>query len=338
MITPKFIEKGETIGVVAPSDGFPNGKYKSATLKSVKRLEKLGFKIKFADSCFNSIAGRSNTAKIRAKEFAKMYFDNDVDIVIAISGGDYEMEILEYLPLKKMQRQPKLFCGYSDNSLLSFIFLTNLEIVNIYGHNLYELVHKHEVIDNYIEAIQGKFLPQIEIKDVSKEDYDYSSETINENYKIDCKNDWKLLNASSVDIDGIMIGGLIDNLNCICGTKFDKVKKFISKYKSEGFIWYFDICLLTPDQVKRALFQFKNAGWFKYAKAIIIGRPIIQEDSYGVTYQDNMFDELKELNIPIIADVNISHIPPSYHVVNGIKARLTYLNGIGKIEYLKEGK
>jgi len=338
MITPKFLKKSGTIGIVAPSDGFPEGKFKDATLVAENKLRALGYEVKYAKSCFNSINGRSNDAKTRAKEFTEMYFNRNIDILLTISGGEYEMEILKHLPLKAMQKHPKLFCGYSDNSLISFILLTNLEVVNIYGHNLYELAHEHEVIDSYLEALQGNFLPQEEIKEVSKEDHDYNDDVINKNYTIDYKNNWKLLNAVSVDVRGIMIGGLIDNLNCICGTKYDKVKRFLSKYKNEGFIWYLDICLMSPEEVKRTLFQFKNAGWFKYARAIMIGRPIIQSDSFGITYQDNMFDELKDLNIPIILDVNISHIPPSYHVVNGKKARLTYVEGKGKIEYLEEEK
>ncbi len=338
MITPKFLKKNGTIGIVAPSDGFEDKKFKEASLRGAKKLEDLGFKVKYSNSCFKSKNGRSASARIRAKEFKEMYFNDDIDILLAISGGEYEMEILKYLPWKKMKENPKLFAGYSDNSLISFLLLTNLEMVNIYGHNLYELAHDHEVIDSYIEALQGNFLTQTEIKDVSREDYDYSEDTITREYKIDYKNDWKIYNAASISLKGIVIGGLMDNLNCICGTKYDKVKKFIKKYKDDGFIWYFDICLMSPEEVKRALFQFKNAGWFKYAKAIMIGRPIIQSDSFGISYQDNMIDELKDLNIPVLLDVNISHIHPSFHMINGKKAKLSYINGIGKIEYLKEEK
>ena len=333
MINPKYLKKSGTIGIVAPSDGFSDGKYKEASLKAAKKLENMGFNIVYSNSCFNSVNGRSNDAKIRAKEFIDMYFNTDIDILLAISGGEYEMEILKYLPLKKMSEKPKLFAGYSDNSLLSFILLTNLEMINIYGHNLYELVHNHKVIDDFIDSLQGKNIIQEEIRDVSKEDYDYSEKVIKEKYKLDYKNNWKLMNRDKVDVKGIVIGGLIENLTSICGTKYDKVNRFIKKYKEEGFIWYLDICLMPPEEVKRALFQFKNAGWFKYAKAIMIGRPIIQSDSFGISYQDNMYDELKELNIPIILDANISHIPPSFSMINGRIARLTYDGKLGRIEY-----
>lgn len=335
MITPNFLKKNGTIGVVAPSDGFIDKKYINASLKAAKKLEKLGYKVVFSKNCFSSINGRSSDAKTRSKEFLKMYFDSNIDILIALSGGEYEMEILKYLPLKKMKKNPKLFCGYSDNSILTFILLTNLEIVNIYGHNLYEIIYNHKVIDNYLSAITGVFKPLEEIKNVSKKDYDYNRKVIKDEYKLDYKNNWKIFNCNNnLNINGILIGGLMDNLNCLCGTKYDKVKNFIKKYRDEGFIWYFDICLLSPEEVKRSLFQFKNAGWFKYAKAIMIGRPIIQSDSFGLTYQDNAYDELKDLNIPIIMDVNISHIPPSCHVVNGKKVKFTYSDSKGKVEYI----
>ena len=332
MIVPKFLKKNSTIGIVAPSDCFPSGKYKTAALRGAKKLESLGYSIKYAPSCFNSINGRSNDAKTRAKEFVDMYFDDSIDALIAISGGEYEMEILDYLPLRKMKKHPKLFCGYSDNTVLSFVLLTNLEMINIYGHNLYELAHEHEVINNYLKAIQGKFLPLEEIKDVADKDYDYENKIIKSKYRINYRCDWKVYNSKDIDVKGIMIGGLIDNLYYIHKTKYDKVRRFIRKYRDDGFIWCFDICLFSPDKVRQALKKFKESGWFKNAKAIMFGRTIIKNKKY----EQYILKELKELNVPIVLDVNVSHIPPSYHIVNGKRVRLKYTSGKGKINYLEE--
>lgn len=335
---PKFLKRNGTIGVVAPSDGFKDAKYIEACIKSEKKLKELGYTIKYSNNCFNSKNGRSSDGETRAKEFMKMYLDPNVDIIISISGGEYEMEILKYLPLRKIKNKPKLFCGYSDNTVLSYVFLTNLEMINIYGHNFYELFKEHEVIENYIKTLTGDLTELKELKEVSSKDFDYESKELNKKYKIDSHKDWKLMNCEKTDVTGIMIGGLIENLISICGTKYDKTKSFIKKYKDEGYIWYIDICLMSPEFLKRSLFQLKNASWFKYAKAILVGRPIITETDDGVDYHDVIYDELKDLNIPLILDFDISHIPPSSHVVNGAKARLTYKNNEGKIKFYKGEK
>lgn len=84
------------------------------------------------------------------------------------------MEILDKIDLNKLQN-PKLFCGCSDNSILTFIITTCLDIASVYGHNFYELGIRHEVIDNYISFLENKCNIQNEITLVSKKDDSWKS-------------------------------------------------------------------------------------------------------------------------------------------------------------------
>ena len=43
-----------------------------------------------------------------------------------------------------------------------------------------------------------------------------------------------------MDVTGRLIGGCIDVLKDIIGTKYDGTLDFIEKYKDDGIIWYFD--------------------------------------------------------------------------------------------------
>lgn len=333
---PNRLKKKGQIGVVAPSSGFTDEKFLTMCENAKIKLEKLGYKINYSNSCFKDTNGRSNTPKIRAEEFYNMYTDNKNDIIISLSGGDYEMEMLDYLDLDKIKKTPKkLFCGFSDNTMLTFVLTTYCDIATVYGHNFYEMGINHKVIEDYINFLQGKNNELIEIKNVEEKDESWKSSLPQLSYNCNYHNDWKIYphNIKSVNETGMVIGGLLDNLTCICGTKYDKMKKFINKYKEKGFIWYIDICTLNPEEVKRSLWQLKNAGWFEYAKLIMIGRPIRQSDSYGKDYRENMYDELESLKIPIILDVNIGHIAPSYHMYNGAMANVTLKNNFGKIEY-----
>lgn len=335
---PKRLDECGKIGVVAPSAGFTEDKFKIMCNSSKTRLENLGYKIIYSDSCFNNLNGRSNTSLVRAREFMEMCLNKDIDILISLSGGEYEMEILDNLDLDMIKNSPvKLFCGCSDNTILTFLLTTSCDIASVYGHNFYEMGIKHKVIDDYLDFLKGNNKDLIEIKDVEEKDESWKSLEPQINYNCNYKNDWKLYyEKDKIDIRGMLIGGLLDNLICICGTKYDNVSNFIEKYKNIGFIWYIDICTLTPEEVKRGLWQLKNAEWFKYIKLIVIGRPINQNDSYGIDYRDNMYDELKTLQVPVIFDVNIGHIPPCYHMYNGTIARVVYENNLGLIKYMDD--
>ena len=337
---PKKLKKNGTIGVIAPSAGFIENKFVVMCENAKKRLESLGYNIIYSDSCFNDFFGRSNSSIIRAKEFNEFYNNKDIDIIISLSGGEYEMEILDDLDLDVLKKSSKkLFCGCSDNTVLTFLLTTYCDVASVYGHNFYELGIKHKVIDEYVGFLIGNNNESIEIKNVEEKDESWKSTVPQVEYNCNYYNDWKIYPKGSkeIDVKGMMIGGLLENLISICGTKYDKLNKFTEKYKELGFIWYIDICTLTPEAIKRSLWQLKNAGWFKYAKLIMIARPINQSDSYGKDYRDNMYDEIKSLKIPIIFDINVGHIAPSYHIYNGAIARVTKKDdSLGKIEYIEK--
>lgn len=333
---PKRLDKYGKIGVVAPSAGFTEYKYKAMCDNAKNKLEKLGYKILCSESCFNDLNGRSNTSVARAEEFMKMYLDKSVDILISLGGGEYEMEILNNLDLDMIKNSSiKLFCGCSDNTILTFLLTTYCDIASVYGHNFYEMGIKHKVIDDYIDFLKGNINDLVEIKNVEEKDENWKSLEPQISYNCNYTNDWKLYyEKDNIDVSGMVIGGLLDNLICICGTKYDNMVNFSEKYKDNGFIWYIDICTLTPEEVKRGLWQLKNAEWFKYIKLLIVGRPINQSDSYGINYRDNIYDEVKSLNVPVIFDANIGHIPPAYHMYNGAIARVIYKNNLGTIKYI----
>lgn len=173
MKKPKFLKNGGTIGVCAPSSGFIEKPFVDMCNLSKEKLNSFGFKVKFSESCFNNLNGRSNTKSKRSKEFLDLYFDDEIDIIISLSGGEYEMEILDELNLNKIKKSPhpKLFCGCSDNSILTFLLTTYCDLRTIYGHNFYEICIEHEVIDNYLKFLTGNNVLNDEIVNVSKNDY-----------------------------------------------------------------------------------------------------------------------------------------------------------------------
>lgn len=321
---PKKLDIGNIIGVCAPSDGFVDKKYKIMCNKAKERWNKKKIKVVFADNCFKSKNGVSATPKERAKEFMQLMNDDSINAIISLSGGEYEMEILDYLELDLDKRDNvKWFCGRSDNSIISYLLTTKYDIASIYGPNFYEMAIEHKVINDSFELLCGVKNSLTEIQDVLKFDYSYKNEEAEFEYNCDYKCKWKLSNAKQVNIKGMLIGGLLDDLSCICGTKYDNTINFVEKYRNHGFVWYFDICDYNPTQAKRALWQLKNAGWFKYAKLIIFGRPLKQENFYDLSYIENI-KTVFESNMPIIFDFNIGHIPPSYSMVNGNIVNVIY--------------
>lgn len=64
-------------------------------------------------------------------------------------------------------------------------------------------------------------------------------------------------------------------LTDLFGTRFDHVKEFITKYKDDGIVWYFDNCELSCEDIVRTLWKFKDNGWFLYCKGIVFGELVL---------------------------------------------------------------
>ena len=142
-------------------------------------------------------------------------------------------------------------------------------------------------------------------------------------------------NDSSISMSGRLLGGCVDILTLHVGTKYDKVDDFLEKYKDDGFIWYLECCDLDPLSMRRAYWQMREAGWFKYAKGFLIGRPRrFGEEALGVDQYNAVTDILGELGVPIVMDLDIGHMPPMMPIINGAFAEVECAGNTVKMKYI----
>ena len=121
-----------------------------------------------------------------------------------------------------------------------------------------------------------------------------------------------------VEMHGRLIGGCLDIIVLHVGTRYDKVAEFTEKYKDDGFIWFIEACDLDPLSTRRALWQMREAGWFKYVKGFLIGRPRhFGEEAMGVDMYNAVTDMIGGFGVPIIMDLDIGHLPPMMPIISG---------------------
>lgn len=110
------------------------------------------------------------------------------------------------------------------------------------------------------------------------------------------------------------------------GTPYDATKAFLKRYK-EGVIWYFDNFELSPMALYRALFQLKQAGWLDTAKGFLFGRNFAPKEIAEFTQDKAISKALADLGVPIICEVDISHLLPQWTILNGSVATVSYQEG-----------
>jgi len=334
---PKVLKEHFTIGVCAPSAGIITEPNVSRFNNAIKTFESMGHKVVLSPSVRKYDKHRSNTAIVRAKEFMDLYTDDDIDVIISATGGEFMLEILPYIDFEYLKKfKPKFFEGFSDNTTLTFTLPTLLDTVAIYGANFcdYGMQPWHKAIKTHYDFLQGKInilnsQNKYELKSLKKEPNMELSP-----YNCTEKSTWTILSGEKkVEMSGRLIGGCTDILLGLCGTKFDKVKEYLEKYKDDGFIWYLESCDLNICNQTRALWELKNAGWFKYAKGFIFGRPKDKEEMHDIDYKEANYFHIKDLGVPVIIDADFGHVSPILPIISGATAKIICEKGKGTIAY-----
>lgn len=323
MIYPKFIKKNDTIGIVALSAGV--GKKIDEFDESINILHKQGYKTIETDSV--RVNGEvANTPSIRAKELDELVTNKDVDMIMCAAGGDVQFETLPYINYKHIKANPKWIMGASDPTNLVFTVTTMLDIATLYGFNAGSYSNNpSKAQNNNLNIIKGNLVSQHSFKQ-----YITFLDEIQGN---EVYHDVKYL-GSNIKTSGRCIGGCLDCIGKIIGTKYDYVSKFINKYKDDGIIWYLDNFALSAYNTYLTLLQMKYAGYFKYTKAILIGRVAFpsNSDSTLVTDYSKVYkDALKD--IPYVYEMDIGHTYPSFTMINGAIINVDIKNGKGKIDF-----
>ncbi|MBO5413128.1 MAG: hypothetical protein J6A29_02300 [Clostridia bacterium] len=189
----------------------------------------------------------------------------------------------------------------------------------------------HESLENNLKILEGNL-----IKQESFEKYEsVRAEKLigNEGYNLDTQVKWENLNNKEINVTGRIIGGCLDILSELFGTRFDKTKDFIEKYKDDGIIWYLENCEMTSESIIRTLWKFKDNGWFKHTNGIVFGRSGLEQSCYGMSFKEAVTRVLGELNIPIIFNADIGHVSPRMTIINGAICNVISKNGKGKIKF-----
>lgn len=328
---PKFLQPGGKIGFIAPSYGATTEPYHTLFLNALDKFEKMGFQLALGPNCFEDKGiGKSNSPEECGEEIND-YFMNDLsDVIISCGGGETMCEDVPFVDFEGIKNSdPKWYMGYSDNTNLTMLLPTLTDTAAIYGPCAcsFGMEPWHESVKDAMDVITGKNLKLHNYDKWEKEELE-TPEGEEPNYLAgyNCTEDFDMViggaNAGGkAAFSGRLIGGCLDILTILCGTKFDKVKEFADRYADDGIIWFIEACELNPMGVRRILWQLDNAGWFKNVKGFIIGRPmLIDADGMGFDRFTAVEGILGKYNVPILYDVDLGHLPPMMPIISGAMA------------------
>lgn len=337
---PKNLPPNGTIGFVAPSFGCNIEPYKSAFQNAGRRFVELGYQLDLGPNCYQGKGvGISNLPYECAKELAEYYLREQNDMLISCGGGELMCEILDDIDFEKIKAaEPKWYMGYSDNTNMTYLLTTLCDTASIYGPNApaFGMNPWHSSLLDAILILTGQTkivrgYDRWEKESLKSEEqpllpYNVTEPRILKIYQ----NGQFIPNAKlenvEVNMSGRLLGGCMDCLATLVGTKYDKTVSFCEKYKKDGIIWFLEACDLNVFGIRRVLWQMEHAGWFKHVKGFLFGRPANGEAMMGLDAYQAVLEVTKKYNVPVIMDLDIGHRAPMMPLVTGSVATVT-ING-----------
>ncbi|CAG7629426.1 Microcin C7 self-immunity protein MccF [Paenibacillus solanacearum] len=328
MIRYPLLQNGMTIGVTAPSSGVKEPSHERMK-QAISGLEAKGYSVVCGETVWTQHKAKSAPAALRAAELNAMLQNKDIGLIFPPWGGELLLEIVDRIDYAGIQ--PKWILGYSDTSVLLLAVTLSTGIATAHGTALIDLrgTYADETTamwETVLTTSASESVQQLSSKLYQKEWIrDHPSPCV---FHLTEPTRWKTVSGTDARLRGRLLGGCIDVIRHLIGTRFGDVHTFQRQFISgQPILWYLENCELNVADVRRSLIQMKLAGWFDHCSGILFGRSVANQpvDGYQVT---DMYRELAdEWSLPIVYDIDCGHVPPQITFVNGAVAEVDVSNG-----------
>lgn len=250
-VKPPVLNKGDTVGIVAPSDAIE----KKWVQVGVRKLKEWGLKAKLGKHLYSIVGDfAAGTPAERREDILRMIDDPEVKVIWAAEGGYAATEVLPVFTKEvvgKLRQNPKWFIGYSDVCVL-LNALTSFKVVNIQGPNITGLAQKDAKSQEWIRRM-------------------LFGET---GMEIGSDANWTSMIPG--EAEGTLLVSNLDSLIAVLGTRFDPIM-----HGSGDIILGIEEWWIDKSTLQRQVDTILNHQRAERIKGVILGRLIgIGEDSY----------------------------------------------------------
>lgn len=132
-IIPPSLSPGDLVGVAAPAGFLQDPKRYDTGCQIIK---KMGFEIFEPEKKWPGYGYLADTDTARIKELHQLWAHPEVKAIVTLRGGYGSLRILQDLDLSLIARNPKLFIGFSDITVLHNHFYDKAGLICLHGPGL----------------------------------------------------------------------------------------------------------------------------------------------------------------------------------------------------------
>lgn len=280
MITPAYLQPGDTIGIVCPAGYMP-----AATVQTcVDVLTQWGYKVLQGTTVGgNSVTYFSGTDEERRLDLQRMLDDTSVKAILCGRGGYGTGRIIDQLDFTQFTRQPKWIIGYSDITILHAHLHQQYGIITLHAPMAAAFNNegwKNEYVQSLREALQG--------------------------ITSACAGPEHPFNRLGM-ANGQLVGGNLALLAHLVGTPSD--------LNTDGKILFIEDVGEQLYNIDRMLFQYQRSGKLDHLAGLIVGGFTECKDTerpFGQSAFEIIRDRVASYDYPVCFDFPVSHTERNY--------------------------
>lgn len=317
---PRPLRPGDRIGVTSPSAGVVGDGARRIDF-CVDWLRGRGYDVVVGE-CMDGTGLTSAPAEQRAAELTRMLADPDIHCVVPPWGGETAIDLVDLLDWDVLAvAEPTWLVGFSDLSTVLVPITTRLGWATLHGDNLADT--PYAVPDGLLHWLDlaggaGPFVQRDSglVTDWVRFEEDHRATE----WRPVGHGAWEVEGGGSLDVSGRLVGGCIETIANLAGTPYGDVRAWADGL-DEPTIVYLEACEEGAITICRYLHALRLAGWFDRASAVLVGRTNAP-DADDLTQRSAVLDAIGRLDLPIVWDLEIGHVPPHLPLVNGALAHV----------------
>ncbi|MCX7909720.1 MAG: LD-carboxypeptidase [Ignavibacteria bacterium] len=282
LIYPPLLKKGSKVAFTAP--GSPVNIWELRYIANF--FQKNGCSIVYGETVTKrdkKFRYLSRDDKFRAEELNRFFADPSIHCIVAARGGYGSIRILDLLDYDTIQKNPKVFIGFSDITVLLNAIYKKTNLVTFHGPT-----------GNF-------FLDRFTISSLETMIFDKSNNGENIfKYKFTKS---EILNPG--ETSGHLVGGNLSNLVSLLGTEFE--------FDTKNSLLFLEEISEHPYRIDRMLKQMELAGKFKDCKGVLLGyfgkldtRRNFYPD-YSFTLREIFDSYFKKFDFPVVLNLPFGH-------------------------------
>ncbi|MEJ5262071.1 MAG: LD-carboxypeptidase [Ignavibacterium sp.] len=304
---PARLKKGDIIGLISPASS-PDELLRIE--ESTKYFERIGYKVKIGKNVGKYHGYLAGTDDERVEDLHSMFSDKTVKAIMCLRGGYGAFRLLDKINYKLIQKNPKIFVGYSEITSLQNAIFSKTGLITFAGPM--PAVDFVNNISPYTEEWFWKVVTSN--KKLGKIKYPENS---------------KLPFINKGIVTARILGGNLAVLSAMLGTEYFPDMK-------DKILLLEDIDE-KPYKIDRMLNQLRLAKVLKSLKGVILGRFVecyeTDPNKKTLSLGEVIEHYFKNLKIPTIYTFPHGHIKDFITVPIGLKIGLNATKGA--VEYLE---